>query len=139
MPEPPRRLLIGALAALAALALLSLPASAATPRVHAIVGARIVTGPGQVIENGTVVMRDGVITAVGANVPVPADARVWEGDSLTVYAGLIDAFVMPAEAPAAPGPQGPPFGRRQAAAPQPSRGAAHEIPSVRAEYRISET
>jgi imidazolonepropionase-like amidohydrolase len=139
MPEPSRRSAPGALAALCALALFALPASAATPRVHAIVGARIVTGPGQVIENGTVVMRDGVITAVGANIPVPADARVWEGDSLTVYAGLIDAFVMPAEAPSQGGPQGSPFGRRQPAAPAPSRGAAHESPSVRAEYRISET
>jgi imidazolonepropionase-like amidohydrolase len=139
MPEPPRRSAPGALVLLFALALFAFPASAATPRVHAIVGARIVTGPGQVIENGTVVMRDGVITAVGANIPVPADARVWEGDSLTVYAGLIDAFVMPAEAPSPGGPPGPPFGRRQAAAPAPSRGAAHEIPSVRAEYRISET
>src|SRR5215471_17658690 len=104
MSEPPRRSASVALAALLALGLFSLPASAATPRVHAIVGARIVTGPGQVIENGTVVMRDGVITAVGANVPVPADARVWEGDSLTVYAGLIDAFVMPAETPGQGGP-----------------------------------
>src|SRR5262245_60281674 len=138
MPEPPRRLLIGALAALAALALLSLPASAATPRGHAIVGARTVTGPGQAIANGTIVMRDGVITAVGANIPVPADARIWDGDSLTVYAGLIDAFVMPTEAaPAAA--QGSPFGRRPAAAATPSRGAAHEVAAVRAEYRISET
>jgi imidazolonepropionase-like amidohydrolase len=37
-----------------------------------------------------VVIRDGVIEAVGASVAVPADARVWELDSLTVYPGLID-------------------------------------------------
>ena len=99
-------------AVLTALALLGAPgARAATPRVHAIVGARIVTAPGQVIEHGTIVMRDGLITAVGAHVAVPADARVWNADSLTVYPGLIDAYVAPATAPAARpagGPRRPP-------------------------------
>jgi N-acyl-D-aspartate/D-glutamate deacylase len=89
---------LGALATAFVLAAFPQPTPAATPRVHAIVGARIVTAPGQVIENGTVVMRDGVITAVGAGIPVPADARIWDGDSLTVYPGLIDAYVLPAEA-----------------------------------------
>lgn len=87
-------------------------AQAATPRVHAIVGARIVTAPGQVIEHGTIVMRDGLITAVGAHVAIPADARVWNADSLTVYPGLIDAYVAPVTAPAARpaagGPRRPP-------------------------------
>jgi len=109
----------------------------ATPRVHAIVGARIVTAPGQVIERGTVVMRDGVITAVGANVAVPADARVWLGDSLTVYPGLIDAFVQVPEPEGTPRPAaGPPGGPRRAADPAPSRGAAHELPTVRPETRV---
>jgi hypothetical protein len=39
-----------------------------TPRWHAITGARIVVSPDKVIEKGTLVMRDGVVTAVGANV-----------------------------------------------------------------------
>ena len=73
---------------------------AATPRVHAITNARIVTAPGQVIERGNIVMRDGIIVAVGANAAVPADARIWKGDSLTVYAGMIDAF----DVQAAPNP-----------------------------------
>src|SRR5258705_12842904 len=106
MSQLPSRVLRGALLASSAVALLTLPALARTPRVHAIVGARIVVAPGQVVERGTIVMRDGVITAVGAGVPVPADARVWEADSLTIYPGLIDAFVMPAEAPAQGGAQG---------------------------------
>ena len=91
--------------ALLTCALAPAPARASTPRVHAIVGARIVTAPGQVIPRGTIVMRDGVIVGVGANAAVPPDARVWVGDSLTVYPGLIDAFVLPAEAApgAAPG------------------------------------
>ena len=64
----------------------------ASPRVHAIVGARVVTAPGAVIERGTVVLRDGVIAAVGAEaeVKVPADARVWGAEGKTVYAGFIE-------------------------------------------------
>jgi imidazolonepropionase-like amidohydrolase len=140
MSQLPSRVARGALFASFALALLSFPAIAKTPRVHAIVGARIVAAPGQVIERGTIVMRDGVITSVGAGVPVPADARVWEGDSLTIYPGLIDAFVMPAEAPGQGAPPGPPFGRpRTPATPAPSRGAAHALSVVRAEMHISET
>src|SRR5439155_9684806 len=139
MSQLPGRVLRGLLFSAIMLALFSFPALAKTPRIHAVVGGRIVVAPGQVIEGGTIVMRDGVITAVGAGVPVPADARVWEGDSLTVYPGLIDAFVLPAEAPAAAGPQGPPGrGRGQQAAAQPSRGAAHELSMVRAETRVSE-
>lgn len=53
-------------------------ATAEAPQVHALTGVRIVVAPGQVIESGTVVIRDGVIAAVGADVEIPADARVWE-------------------------------------------------------------
>ncbi len=57
---------------------------------YAIKGAKIVTVSGAVIDNGTVVMRDGVIQAVGASVTIPADAIVTDGAGLTVYPGLID-------------------------------------------------
>ena len=63
----------------------------ATPRVHALVGARIVVSPAETIENGTVVLRDGVIEAVGANLPTPADARVWNVRGRTIYAGFIES------------------------------------------------
>ena len=45
---------------------------------HALVGARVITAPGQVLNNATIVIRDGLITAVGSNVPTPAGARVWD-------------------------------------------------------------
>ncbi|MEO1085049.1 MAG: amidohydrolase family protein [Acidobacteriota bacterium] len=63
-----------------------------TPSVHALVGARIVVAPGQVLESGTLVIRDGLIEAVGADLEPPADARVWELDELTLYPGLIESF-----------------------------------------------
>jgi imidazolonepropionase-like amidohydrolase len=59
--------------------------------VYAITNARIVTVSGPVIERGTVVIRDGLIAAVGAGVNAPPDARTIDGAGLTVYPGLIDA------------------------------------------------
>lgn len=71
------------------------PAQAAKPvRVHAITGARIVVAPGKIIPSGTVVVRDGLIEAAGAAVLPPADARVWDGKGLTVYAGLVDPYTV---------------------------------------------
>src|SRR5687768_14866672 len=52
-------------------------------------GATVHVGNGQVIENGTVVMVDGKITAVGANVTVPAGASIIEANGKHVYPGLI--------------------------------------------------
>jgi imidazolonepropionase-like amidohydrolase len=43
------------------------------------------------IPNGTIVFDKGVITAVGANVTVPAGATVIDGTGLSVYPGLIDS------------------------------------------------
>jgi imidazolonepropionase-like amidohydrolase len=59
--------------------------------VIAIRNARIVTVSGPDIENGTVVIRDGKIEAVGASVNVPAGAQTIEGRELSVYPGMIDA------------------------------------------------
>jgi imidazolonepropionase-like amidohydrolase len=136
--SPASRVRMATVAALALVALsLATVAIAATPRVHAIVGARIVTAPGQVIPRGNIVMRDGIIVAVGPNAVVPADARVWKGDSLTVYPGLIDAFVMPAPEVRPPGPPAAasPFGAP--APPAPPRGAVHELTSVHPETRVA--
>ena len=59
--------------------------------VFAIRNARIVTVSGADIENGTVVIRDGKIEAVGTNVNVPAGAQSIDGRGLSVYPGMIDA------------------------------------------------
>jgi imidazolonepropionase-like amidohydrolase len=57
----------------------------------AIVGARIVTVSGAVIENGTVVIQNGKIAAVGAGVSVPSGAEKIDGKGLSVFPGMIDA------------------------------------------------
>jgi len=62
------------------------------PDVFAIKDAQIITGTGKTIAKGTVVFRKGLITDVGENARIPADARVINGAGLTVYPGLIDAY-----------------------------------------------
>src|SRR3954470_20448102 len=62
------------------------------PRVHALTNARIVTMPGKTIEKGTVLIRDGIIAEVGADVKVPVEARVWDLAGKTIYPGFIDAY-----------------------------------------------
>ena len=85
-------------------------AAAAGPEAYAIRQARIVPVSGPVIEQGTVVIAHGVITAIGKDVAVPPDAWVIDGKGLTVYPGLIDALTdlgLAQPAAAAPGGGGP--------------------------------
>ena len=56
----------------------------------ALVGARIHTAAGPTIENGTVVFRDGVITAVGADVSPPGDAEVVDVSGMVIMPGMLD-------------------------------------------------
>jgi imidazolonepropionase-like amidohydrolase len=84
---------------------------------YAIINARVVPVAGPVIDRGTVVIRDGLIAAVGANITAPADARVIDGTGLTVYPGLIDsstALGIPTPSPTptpTPGGAGSGFGQ----------------------------
>lgn len=84
----PRFFLCGAAAMLAAVMALD----AAEPRAvaYAVRGAMIHTAAGAPITSGTVVLRNGLIEAVGASVAVPADAIAIDGSGLHVYPGLID-------------------------------------------------
>src|SRR5580704_2027233 len=72
----------------------------------AIHNARVIAVAGPAIQRGTVVVRNGLIEAVGADVALPADAWVIEAEGLTVYPGLIDALStlgIPDATPAATG------------------------------------
>ena len=110
-------------------------AMAAAPGAVAIRNARIVTVSGPAVERGTVIIREGLIEAAGADATVPADAWVIDGQGLTVYPGLIDALstigIPDAAPPAAPAGRGvgqrpatptPPTPTPAAPAPPPSRG-----------------
>ena len=110
------RLLLFAVAAIGSF--LSLPGFAQS---YAITNARIVTVSGATIERGTVVVRDGLIEAVGADAKAPADAQVFDGSGLTVYPGFIDALTnlglqAPRATTAAPGQGGGGPGQAAAAA-----------------------
>jgi hypothetical protein len=126
MPQRMMRRCVGLFAGLGAacalVVLLFAPATRAQggePRSFAIKGARIVPVSGPTIEHGTVVVVNGLIQAVGADVAIPPEAWVIDGKGLTVYPGLIDAMtdlgIVSAEA-------GPPQGGAGA-----GRGARRQI------------
>jgi hypothetical protein len=95
------------------------------PQYFAIRGAKIVPVSGPPMENATVVMAHGVITAIGKDVAIPPDAWIIEGKSLTVYPGLFDAFTdvgLPTAAPAPGASEAGGGGRRTAPTGEISRG-----------------
>ena len=55
----------------------------------ALTGATVHVGNGQVLNNATVLMTDGKITAVGTNVTIPAGAQRIDATGKHVYPGLI--------------------------------------------------
>ncbi|HEX6731030.1 MAG TPA: amidohydrolase family protein [Pyrinomonadaceae bacterium] len=57
---------------------------------YVIRNARIVTVSGADIENGSILIRDGKIEAVGSTVNAPPGAQEIEGRGLSVYPGMID-------------------------------------------------
>ena len=61
------------------------------PIAVAFKDATVVTRPGEVIENGTVVVRNGLIEAVGAGLEIPFDAKVIDCKGMVIYAGFIDS------------------------------------------------
>jgi imidazolonepropionase-like amidohydrolase len=78
--------------ALVLAASLAIPASTqnAAPTSYAIKGGKVFTLAGAAIENGTVLIRDGKIAAVGAGIAIPADAQVIDASGLEVYPGMFD-------------------------------------------------
>jgi len=116
----------------------------ATPRVHALTNARIVTEPGRVIERGTVVVRDGLIVSAAAGDSVPAGATRWDLGGKTVFAGFVEiagTVGVPATMrPAPPQPMGGFGGPRQAAPPPPAEtGARHWNRRIRPERDVAES
>ncbi|HSA56034.1 MAG TPA: amidohydrolase family protein [Gemmatimonadaceae bacterium] len=71
--------------------LLVLLAGSASAQTIAIVGGRVHPVSGPVIENGTVLIRDGRIAAVGANVAIPPDAARVDAAGKWVTPGIVNA------------------------------------------------
>ena len=57
----------------------------------ALKNAKLLTITHGTIDNGTVIMQGGKITAVGSNVPIPANAQIIDATGMTIYPGLIDS------------------------------------------------
>src|ERR1700746_1275408 len=74
-----------------AAALCAVPLCADAPGVYAITGGTVHPVSGAAIPNGVVIVRGGLIEAVGANIAVPPDATVIDAKGGHVYPGLIDA------------------------------------------------
>ncbi|HEV2836714.1 MAG TPA: hypothetical protein VGW58_15455, partial [Pyrinomonadaceae bacterium] len=109
---------------------------------YAITNARIVTVSGPTIERGTVVIRNGLIASAGANVSPPSDARIIDGNGLTIYPGLIDSYTnlaLPEAAPS-PSPGGGGGGGFFAAQPRPSPGGPNSTqpPGLQPEVMIED-
>lgn len=92
------KILMTVLSVVAVLATASLPAQDVgvmpdlKPAVYALQGATVHTVSGEVLEKGTVLIRDGLIEAVGAGLEVPPEARRLDLSGMHVYPGLIDAL-----------------------------------------------
>ncbi len=77
-----------------------------TPNLIAITGATVFTEPGKKLDNATVLIADGRITAVGSKVTVPAGYQQIDASRYTLYAGFIDPYTQYGITPAEPSKHG---------------------------------
>jgi imidazolonepropionase-like amidohydrolase len=110
---------------------------------YAITNARVVTVSGPTLDRATVVIRNGLIVAVGANVNAPPDARIIDGTGLTVYPGLIDSYTnlaLPEPPPTASPGGGGGGGAFFAAQPRPSPGGPNSTqpPGLQPEVMVED-
>jgi imidazolonepropionase-like amidohydrolase len=113
----------------------------------ALVGGKVLTAPGRTLDPGIVVVRGGVIQAVGAQgkTPIPEDARVFEMKGKTIHAAFLDPYVS-ADRLAGKRPRAP-LDEEEAAEGAPTAGRAGAAPAasppatkpVRAEERVVDT
>jgi len=94
-----------------------------TPKIFALTNARIVTKPGNVLDNATLLIRDGHIEQVTTKVDIPSDAIIRDLSGKTIYPGFIDLYTN--------------YGIGPEADENVSRGAKHWNPFVLAQRRAS--
>lgn len=59
---------------------------------YALKNVTIIQAPGRTIENGTVIIENGIVKSVGKNISIPAGAWLVNADSMYVYAGFISGM-----------------------------------------------
>jgi imidazolonepropionase-like amidohydrolase len=62
------------------------------PTAYAITHAKIFTLSGTIIDDGTLILRDGIIAGVGVGLDIPAGAQVIDAKGLQVYPGIFDSI-----------------------------------------------
>ncbi len=67
-------------------------AQAKPDKVIAIINARIIPVVGAEIPKGTILVKNGIIEAIGADIAVPAGAEVVDATGLRAYPGMIDGY-----------------------------------------------
>src|SRR5688572_1512220 len=63
------------------------------PGTHFLKNATVFVKPGERLENSSILIRNGRIAGVGKDLQAPDDARVWEMNGASVYAGFIDPYL----------------------------------------------
>jgi imidazolonepropionase-like amidohydrolase len=61
-------------------------------KIIAIKGTKIVPVVGDEIPAGTIVIKDGIIEAIGRDVAIPSNAEIVDGQGLCAYPGMIDSY-----------------------------------------------
>lgn len=79
------------LAIAVSLATLSWPVSPANAQTIAVAGGKIIPVVGETIDQGTILIREGKIVAIGTEVEIPVDARVVDASGKVVMPGFIEA------------------------------------------------
>src|ERR1051326_8303129 len=64
------------------------------PGVHALIGGKVIVKPGEALDGGVIIIRDGRIKEVGKGITPPDDARLWDMGGTVIYAGFIDPYVI---------------------------------------------
>jgi len=67
-------------------------APGAVTNTYALENVHVITSPGNVINNASIVIKDGLIQNVGRGISIPANAKKLKVDTMFVYAGFIDGL-----------------------------------------------
>ena len=119
---------------------------------HALDGARIVVRPGVLIEEGTILIRNGRIDSVfeQGKRTIPSECRIWQMKGKTIYAGFIDPYLSfgdnkakpvsnrwttPIDARAGVNFKGLPTTKEDMG----SKGPGYEISEIHPEFKVSDT